>query len=133
MESTDLRAFEAHLTRKDFGTSRQDTVERMSHPIDTPLGSDVSTLEPLICIASCLVIGKLAQPVRPPHGRLMQVTRPLKPSGASTWLQEYFDAAHMAVAMAVAVYLDAVLWCPERSSSCCCHPKRLMMAFIIFP
>ena len=72
--------------------------------MDTPLGSDVSTFEPLICIASCLVIGKLPQPVRTPHGRLMQVTRSLETLWGvllASWLQEYFDAAHMAVAMAV--------------------------------
>ena len=69
--------FEARLTRKTLVLPLGHR-GRVSHPMDTPLGSDVSTVEPLICIASCLVIGKLPQPVRAPHGRLMQVTRSLE-------------------------------------------------------
>ena len=52
--------------------------------------------------------------------RLMQVTRPSKAVGCRS-----LDAAHMAVAVAVAmaVCLHAVLSCPERSFSCCLSSK----------
>ena len=100
MESTDLMALEAHLARKTLVLLSRHS-GRMSHPLDTPLGSDVSTLEPLICTALCLVIGKLPQPVRTPHGRLMQVTRSLEALWGVHLAAGVFDAAHMAVAMAV--------------------------------
>ena len=73
----------------------------MDTPLVTPLGSDVSTLEPLIYTASCLVIGKIPQPVRTPHGRLMQVTRCFETLCGVHLAAGISDAAHMAVAMAV--------------------------------
>ena len=78
--------------------------------------------------------------------RLMQVTRALDTLSGVHLAARVFDAAHMAMAMAVgrwplavgrwplAVYSHAVLSCPERSSPYCCYPSQtLMMAFIIFP
>ena len=72
----------------------------MSHPSPPPPGLTYHPpLEPLICIASCCVMGKLFQPVRRAQGdraeRLMQVTRALETLSGVHLAAGVFDAAHV--------------------------------------
>ena len=84
-------AVEALLTRKDFGTYIRTLCENESS-INPVSWADVSLFEPLICIASCFVMGRcsslLEEHMAIVQKRLMRVTRPSKHSRASTWLQE---------------------------------------------
>ena len=71
----------------------------MSHPINPVSGSDVSLFEPLICIASCFVMGccssLLEEHMAIVQKRLMRVTRPSK-ALSGVHLAAGSDAAHMA-------------------------------------